>query len=251
MGKAQALRRKAATTSVSSRKAATAAAALGKPSDDAEKSRGRQLIGLSSGQRKRALKKENFRHKAAFAAAMVGQDKPEPTRPANRNPYFGFEPAQGKRVGPISAAAHAAAAMEVFSQDLQAARLQSQRPNARAGDGKAGPVVAPSTMQLPRRVRDGIEVEEVAQLKAVVGHKNFQANPFMALQYHLHSTLPPPEVPQRVHHNNMQKKKKKKETQQQSAGAGGGNQKKQSGGGGGGAQSKGPRSASRGRGQRR
>ena len=67
-----------------------------------------------------------------------------------------------------------------------------------------------SAMQLPRRVRDGIEIEEIAQLKAVVGHANYKANPFLALQQHLNSTLPPPEVPKRLHG-----KKKGKSKQQQ------------------------------------
>ena len=151
-------------------------------------------VTLSRGQRKRAAIKENFRQKATFAEAMAGVKRPIKLK---SNPYFGFEPVQGGRVGPISAKANAEAG-KAFAKDMQATAIQQAANEA----SREAPV---SAMQKPRYVRDGIEVEEVAQLKAVVNHVNYQANPFAALQYHLHSTLPPPEKPKRIKHKKQPK----------------------------------------------
>jgi len=160
----------------------------------------RKEAALSRGQRKRAMRKENFRQKASFAAAMAGVD--DPTAP-KLNPYFGFKPVQGDRVGPISSAAQRALrheAMKDFMQKMSSNWSEGQTTQEQS---------TKSAMQKPRQVRDGIEVEEVAQLKAVVSHATYQANPFMALQSHLNNTLPPPEAPKRIHPKKKNKNKKK------------------------------------------
>lgn len=170
---------------------------------------------LSRGQRKRAVRKENFRQKASFAAAMVGMDDPSVKK---SNPYFGFVPVQGDRVGPISAAANRANNdQDGLSEDdddeaggSRAGHQNRARPSGASSSDRnasADAKVEPSAMQLPRHVRDGIEFEEVAQLKKVVGHQKFKANPFGALQFHLHNTLPPPEVPKNLRAKKSSKKK--------------------------------------------
>ena len=220
MGKAQNSRRKSTKLAPvrSGRQKATAAVALRRPSSNIFPTKQKEkAVTLSRGQRKRAVRKENFRQKASFAAAMVGMDDPSVKK---SNPYFGFVPVQGDRVGPISAAANRAnndqdGLSEDDDDEAAAAAARGgdgggagHQNRARPGDTSASDAkVEPSAMQLPRHVRDGIEFEEVAQLKKVVGHQKFRANPFGALQFHLHNTLPPPEVPKNLRAKKSSKKK--------------------------------------------
>jgi hypothetical protein len=99
-------------------------------------------------------------------------------------------------------------------------------------------------MQRPRHVRNGIEVEEVAQLKAVVGHANYQVDPFAALQFHLHSTLPLPEATPRRESAVRKKEKAASSGNNNGSGGGSGRNSNKSGAQ---QQKPGHRSASRGR----